>query len=125
MTVESVENTAERIIFLTIKAPYGGAPDAREAADRAYAFHERLGEPVWAIWDFSQGDLDFARLVEGMAVVAELPDAYYENVTSIVVGTDAFPQLIAESAGQEQYGGRDVTLVGSMEEALARVQATT
>ncbi|NDJ36427.1 MAG: hypothetical protein GYB64_17375, partial [Chloroflexi bacterium] len=122
--VDIQELDAERIIVITLEPPYQGAPDTRHAFEQARLFRERVGSPVWAVWDFSWVDLNFPLIVQGLSALTDLPSAEEGTIHPIIVGTGKFVELIASAVGQDQYGGHRVTLVTSPEEALAFIRTS-
>lgn len=110
----------EPVILFTIQAPIDGENDARVTSEKAIEFAEELGQPVYRIVDFSQVDVTFTDIVMGMSAGAGVPA---DLVQTYMVGSHALVKLAAESSAQEQYGGIQVYLYASVDEALDDIRA--
>jgi hypothetical protein len=109
----------DRIIFITVKPPVVVPDDPAEATEATLAFQKQQGGTVCRITDYTQVKLTFSDVVEGMASDKVFRDP---NIISVMIGTDAMVKMAADSFRQTQYGGVDVTLVSTRDEALRKAQ---
>ena len=109
----------DRIIFITVKPPVVVPDDPAEATKATLAFQQKQGGTVCRITDYTQVRLTFSEVVEGMASDKVFRDP---NIISVMIGTDAMVKMAADSFRQEQYGGVDVALVATRDEALRKAK---
>ncbi len=117
-TAERVPN--QPIVVITIGPTVDGASDPVESHA---ATHQLLADEtgtVYRILDFSQVNVSFGDVVMGMNSDPGFRDP---RMKTIMVGTHDLVQLAAQSAAQDQYGGRDIKLFTSAADAIAAAQA--
>ena len=117
LTIEKHPN--DSIIFITIKPPVVVPEDPAEATEATLDFQKKQGGMVCRITDYTKVKLTFSDVVEGMASDKAFSDP---NIISVMIGSDAMVRMVADSFRQAQYGGIDVTLVATRDEALRKAK---
>ena len=81
-------------------------------------------EKVYVIDDLSQTKIDFSTLVSGMAAQrVKAPGSPSDpRVTTALVGSGFFVDLISKGAKQFQYGSLDIPVFSSLDDALANIR---
>ena len=109
----------EQIIIVTIQPPVIMPDDPLAATEETLRFQQQQETTICRITDFRQVRLTFADMVEGMAADEAFRSPY---VRSVVIGTDPMIKVGTRGFKQAQYGGIDVTLVASRENALQQAR---
>ena len=104
-----------------------GLPTLEELREADQALHEILGtydpnEQIFMIIDLRGLKMSLDEIAYMLAGMREFNDAWYENLTVLVVGDGFKANLVAESIQQEQYGGHPAEFFTSVEDALAHAR---
>ncbi len=126
MTVTTRRIPNEQIIVVTISNPFTAGDPTTGNRETARLLDENKG-PVYRIEDLSSLDLPFSVLVQGMAEATHRSSEGSLNDPRaprlIMVGSKPNHQMIVDSLKQAQYGGLNVPLFATVEEALAHARA--
>jgi hypothetical protein len=109
----------ENIMIIRLHAPLSLPEDPIEATEATVKFQKKQGGIICRITDYTNVQLTFSDVVEGMASDKVFRDP---NIISVMVGSDAMVKMAADSFKQAQYGGVEVTLVSTMDEALKKAK---
>jgi hypothetical protein len=115
VTLNITERLDEAILIIETHAPLDGEMDPPQATEATLAFQKKVNGTICRITDYTRTPIPFDILVAGMSSDVAFR---HPKVLSIVVGDDDMVRLVAEGFKQEQYGGIDVKLAASLEEAL-------
>jgi len=120
MSFEIQQLKDEPIVVITCHNPFDFTGDIA-AANRQVAALLENGETITRIIDFTEIEMTFANLVESLATkTREEPGSLRDpRVRTVLVGTHELVVMKAQSLRQEQYGGLDVPLFESLDEAIA------
>ncbi|MGF1504253.1 MAG: hypothetical protein ACFB51_03820 [Anaerolineae bacterium] len=108
----------EPIAVLTLSSPFNAKRDAFEGTVQTDSFRRRHDCPIFAIWDFSEADIDYEALVAGILEPQNVGEAYLENVRHIFVGTAPMLRVMV-GTGPLSTGGLRPKIFSTLEEALA------
>jgi len=111
----------EPIVIATAHSPLKIETDMPELAKQITEFLQKIPGKIYYISDTSLLDhLEFRDVVIGMAEVTRGPAAFLSNerLQTIVVGSTQMIQLAVQSVSQEQYGGLNIVLYSSLDEAI-------
>ncbi len=115
----------EPIVIVKIRPTLDPQKEVYEIADTiADMFAEEEG-PIYRINDFTDMDLPFGGLVMGLGLETQgRPGSLSDpRIKTVFVGTSEMVELGAKSARQEHYGGLDILLFATLEDALAHIRA--
>ena len=115
----------EPIVIVTITPPPDPAHEVSKVAHTiATMFREETG-PIYRVNDFTAVNLSFGELVVGLGLEAKGDPGTFTDprIKTIFVGTSDMVELGAKSARQEHYGGLDILLFATLEDALAHIRA--
>jgi len=98
----------------------------KETPDKFAQIDALIGsnENAYVIDDLSQAKLDFSTLVSGMAAQREKAPGSPSDprISTALVGSGFFMELISKGAKQFQYGSLDIPLFSSLDDALVYVR---
>lgn len=119
MGVHVEELPDEQIIIITIQPPVIMPDDPLGATEATLRFQQHQNTTICRITDFRPVRLTFADMIEGMAA----DEAFRSpHVRSVVIGTDPMIKVGAQGFRQAQYGGIEVMLVTTRDEALQQAR---
>lgn len=86
---------------------------------------DQWGRPIYAVYDFSRVKFAWSTVLAAMNLtVKKLPGSPTdERVRTIGVGTSDFVKTAAEAMGKAMWGGLEVKVFGTAEEALSYARA--
>jgi hypothetical protein len=109
----------ENIIVITIVPPVVMPDDPANATKETMKFQKEQGTTICRITDFTQVKLSFADVIEGLAT----DEAFRSpHVRSVVVGTDPMTKVGVKGYLEAPYGGLDVLLTPTREEAMRQAR---
>jgi hypothetical protein len=104
---------------VTIQPPVVMPDDPLTATEEALRFQQQQNDTICRITDFRQVQLTFADMVEGMAA----DEAFRSpHICSVVIGSDPMIKVGTRGFKQIQYGGVDVPLVTTREQAIQQAR---
>jgi hypothetical protein len=121
--VEMLPN--EPIMVTTFEAGFDVRRDATGVVKQMRALLDAATQPVYMLDDTINMKLNFADLVGGLAMVTrgETDVVNHRNVRRIVIVTSSDILKFATTAlKQSQYGGKEVAVYTSMDDALAAIR---
>lgn len=115
--VEKLPN--ESIIIVRVRSHSSTSQEEAEVASACDALIAS-GGPYYRITDFSEFNMTFTGLVQGMAnEMRRIPGSLSDpRLRNIFVGTQDMVEFGAHSFRQTQYGGLEITLFASLEMAI-------
>lgn len=120
--VEKLPN--EAIILVRVRPHASSSPEEAEVAAACAALIDGDG-PHYRITDFSAFEMTFSGLIQGMSQEKQrIPGSVSDpRLRNIFVGTQDMIALGAHSFKQAQYGGLDVMLFATLDDALDYARA--
>jgi hypothetical protein len=120
MSFEVQQLKDKPIVVITCHNPFDFTEDIA-AANRQVAALLENRETITRIIDFTEIEMTFADLVESLATKTRaVPGSLRDTrVQTVFVGTHELVVMKAQSLRQEQYGGLNVPLFESLDEAIA------
>ena len=115
----------EPIVVVKITPPADPQKEVGEVTQAIAEMFEGKEGPIYRINDFTDANLSFPVLVTGLALETQgLPGSFSDpRVKMVFVGTSDMVELGAKSMRQEQYGGLDILLFATLDDALAHIRA--
>jgi hypothetical protein len=109
----------ENIIVVTIQPPVVMPDDPLNATEETMKFQTQQDTIICRITDFRQVKLSFADVIEGLAT----DEAFRSpHVISVIVGTDPMVKVGTKGYREAAYGGLDVLLTPTREEAMRQAR---
>lgn len=99
--------------------------EIRDAVAEATEHNRKLPDPViWVIHDTTHLKLDFSTLVSALVTLTrDGPEGFNDpRLRAAAVSSSELVKLAARSASQKQYGGWQVAIFDTYEEALAHAR---
>lgn len=120
--VERLPN--EPIIVVTWQSPTDPGEDADKMCEEVDACIKPDETKVYCINDFREVKINFSALVSGMAVQRQnRPGAAGDpRIRSIMIGSGTLWDLASKAAKQLQYGGLDMPLFATLDDAIAHAR---
>ena len=114
----------EPIVIVEIQPTLDPQKEVYEIADAIAEMFEGEEGPIYRINDFTSIDLPFGGLVMGLGLEAQSRPGSLSDprIKPIFVGTSDMVELGAKSARQEHYGGLEIWLFATLDEALAHIR---
>lgn len=128
-TIEQLNDLPYPTVLATMTEPFDSAGDTlRSVNDCNTVLAQTEGDPVYFIINLSQLNLNLSNLMQGLAS-AFLPHSdvktdhlFSSRVKSIMIGSGPLMKLAVSSAGQNQYGSRQMELFETLDEALDHIR---
>jgi hypothetical protein len=117
---------SEPILMVTISNPLDVKNELPVFADQSKAALDANASPLWVILNTTGVKLAFSNMTEGLAMVTRGKFAVFKhpNAAGFVIAADNdLIRLAASALRQAQYGSVNVTLVTTLDEALANVRS--
>lgn len=116
----SVTTPNEQIVLLTF---IDRLPTTEELMQSDQEVHKILStfdtsKPVFLITDMSSFDIHFSDLMKTLNEARQFNDAWYENLTMLIVGQGDMAQLTTDAFQQEQFGSHPAQFFTSVDAAL-------
>jgi hypothetical protein len=113
----------EPIIISTLISPFDIEKDLRMLSDRVkYILQETTGT-YYYITDTTHLDhISFSMVLSGLVAISKGAASFLlkdERLNPVIVANSGLARFAAESLSQKQYGGLNIRLFNSLEEALA------
>ncbi len=121
--VERIED--DPIIVHHYPAKLESNQDIRDAIAAEYAIFQSLPDPiVWVIHDTTKLTIDFGTLISALVTLTREGQARPDDprLRVAAVSRSELLKLAARSASQKQYGGWQVSIFDSYEQALAHAR---
>ncbi|MEO0561147.1 MAG: hypothetical protein AAF125_03485 [Chloroflexota bacterium] len=122
-----IKQVKDHLIWVaTYTEPYNPIVDAQGAEVAMKELTADVDRVFYYIADLSQVVVDFNDIVLGLAEAFKPGSgSFYSqpNVRILTVGTQELIQMAAVAAKQDQYGGIDIKVYASPEEAIAHAKA--
>jgi hypothetical protein len=119
MPVNVKQIPQQPIVVITITEPYNRLKEAPVAEQQFQALTATIQGTIYRILDVTGWRIPFDDLVNALASDTRGGTGADPRIRSIMVGTSEMAALAAKSMKQKQYGGREMLLFASMDEALA------
>ena len=115
----------EPIVIVEICPTLDPQREVYEIADTIAEMFAGEEGPIYRINDFTNMELPFSGLVMGLGLEAQgRPGSLSDpRIKPIFVGTSKMVGLGAKSARQEHYGGLEILLFATLDDALAHIRA--
>ncbi|GAB4508777.1 MAG: hypothetical protein OHK0046_02250 [Anaerolineae bacterium] len=115
----------EPIIIVNWQNPFDTTTDILESNKLVSDFANRSGTPVYRIIDTHEIDLTFGDLVHILDLKTRNEPGSLRDprIHTVLVGTHEMVRMKAQSLSQEQYGGLNVPLFESVDDAIAYCRA--
>ena len=106
------------VVFTVDDAPEGNNP--RQMGEAITSLLDSTPGTLYRVFDFSNITPNFSNMMIGMG---SDPLRGHPRIKDILVGTAAMVQFAAGAAKQQQYGGVEVKVYPTVDEALAVIEA--
>ncbi len=115
----------EPIVIVTITPPPDPVSEVGEVARTIATMFRGETGPIYRINDFTAVNLSFGELVVGLGLETKGDPGTFTDprIKTVFVGTSEMVELGAKSMRQEHYGGLDILLFATLEDALAHIRA--
>jgi hypothetical protein len=122
-TVQRIPN--EPIIVLKVMNPFNPAKEVPEQNAEIAKLSQGVTPPVYLISDLSELKISFSDLVVSLAEVKRDEESAFnnKNLVTLTVGSNEMVRLSVEAAKQKQYGGVNIQIFGSVDEAIAHARS--
>lgn len=124
MTIK-IEYQPDRHLLISIYTnPLDPYHDVQGVVDAVNAHYSPTGPMLYIISDVTELTINFSDLVVGLANATTRADRWHvgaPNSTTSIVGSGEMVALGASSVSQDQYGGAEVLMFATLDEAIAAV----
>ena len=121
MSYDVKEFKGEPIVLVTMNEDFDPAHDTADSIERLTPFFDAQTAPIFYAVDIRSIRFDFGDVVSmmGMATKGNATFLRHPNIRELVIITSSeMITLGAKALGQSQYGGLNVSVFGSPEEAF-------
>ncbi|MBN1565217.1 MAG: hypothetical protein JXA10_15335 [Anaerolineae bacterium] len=117
---EAYQVPGEPIFVFAITGQIVVPQDPQQASEKFFEMTKDAEGKIHRILDFSQAEIHFSDVALGLQNDVAMQ---MEQVVNYMVGTDELVAFAAEAAKQDQFGGLDVKLFTSRDDAIAAARA--
>lgn len=128
-TIQQLEDLPVPTVINTISSPLDIAHELPQNINELDTFVAGItGDPVYVVIDMSDLHLNMGDLVQGLASAFSPPEGIetqnvsHNRVKSVIVGANTLLKIAARSAGQDQYGNRQMEWYPTLDEALTHIK---
>lgn len=117
--------SGESLAIVTYQEPFNPVEDLAYVQDELEHLLAQTGAPLQVVVDLRQIDLDFSELVQSLGMTSSSSSAASSKSGQIrltFVGDSEMVKMAADAYGQAQYGGAEVDMFASLDQALAHAR---